>query len=65
MSFRKLTSITFIIAVALCALSCKANDKGESYVDVVFAIDSNGYVICEDYKTTGNQINRFLTKLLG
>ena len=43
----------------------KTNDKGESYVDVVFAIDSNGYVICEDYKTTGNQINRFLTKLLG
>lgn len=43
----------------------KSNEKGESYVDVVFAIDSNGYVVCEDYKTTGNQIDRFLTKLFG
>lgn len=43
----------------------RTNENGESYVDIVFAIDSNGYVICEDYKTTGNQINRFLTKLFG
>lgn len=43
----------------------KTNEKGESYVDVVFAIDSNGYVVCEDFKTTSNQIDRLMTKLFG
>ena len=43
----------------------RTNENNESYVDIVFAIDSNGYVICEDHQTTGNQINRFLTKLFG
>lgn len=41
------------------------NDKGESYIDLVFAIDSNGYVVCESYNTTSNKIDRFLTKLFG
>ena len=43
----------------------KTNEKGESYIDLVFAIDSKGYVVCESYKTTGNQIDRFFTKLFG
>lgn len=36
----------------------------ESFVDCTFAIDNNGYVICQDHKHSSNKIDRFLSKWL-
>ncbi len=39
-------------------------DSGESYVDCIFAIDNNGYVICQSHKQSSNKVDRFLSKWL-